>query len=33
MYFDVNNVGGLKITVTFDDQVETVDLGNYDLNE
>lgn len=33
MYFDVDNVGGLKITVTFDDQVETVDLGNYDLNE
>ena len=33
MYFDVTNVGGVKITVTFDDKVETVDLGNYDLNE
>lgn len=34
MHFDVTNVGGLnKITVTFDDKVETVDLGNYDLNQ
>lgn len=34
MYFDVTNVGGInKITVTFDDSVETVDLGNFDLNE
>lgn len=33
MYFDVTNVGGLKITITFDDKVETVDLGNFDLNE
>lgn len=33
MYFDVTNVGGVRITVTFDDKVETVDLGNYDLNE
>lgn len=33
MYFDVDNVDGVRITISFDDTVQTVDLGNYDLNE
>ena len=32
-YFDVNNVGGATITVSFNDTVETVDLGDYELND
>ena len=31
--FDASNIGGLKVTVTFDDSVETVDYGNLELNE
>ena len=31
--FDVNNVGGATLTVTFNDTVETVDLGDIELNE
>ena len=31
--FDVNNVGGAKLTVTFNDEVETIDLGDIELNE
>ena len=32
-YFDVNNVGGATITVSFNDTVETVNLGDYELND
>lgn len=31
--FDVTNVGGGSITITFHDEVETVDLGDYELND
>ena len=31
--FDVNNVGGATLTVSFDDTVETVELGDIELNE
>ena len=31
--FDVSNVGGLTVTVTFNDTVETVDLGTVELND
>lgn len=31
--FDVSNVGGSSITVTFDDSVEDVALGSFELNE
>ena len=31
--FDVNNVGGATITVSFNDTVETVSLGDYELND
>ena len=31
--FDVNNVGGATLTVTFNDEVETVELGDIELNE
>ena len=30
---DVANVGGIAITVTFNDTVETIDLGDYELND
>lgn len=32
-YFDVTNVGGATITVSFNDTVETVNLGDYELND
>lgn len=31
--FDVSNVGGAGITVTFDDTVEEVELGSFELND
>ena len=31
--FDVSNVGGATITVTFNDTVETIDLGDVELND
>lgn len=31
--FDVTNVGGASITIKFNDTVETVELGNYELND
>ncbi len=31
--FDASNIGGLKVTVTFDDTVTTVDCGDLELNE
>ncbi len=31
--FDASNIGGLKVTVTFDDTVETVDCGDWELND
>lgn len=31
--FDASNIGGLKVTVTFDDTVETVDCGELELND
>lgn len=31
--FDITNVGGVKLIVTFNDTVETVDLGDYELND
>ena len=31
--FDVNNVGGATLTVTFNDTVETVELGDIELND
>lgn len=31
--FDVSNVGGSTITITFNDTVETIELGDFDLNE
>lgn len=31
--FDVSNVGGASITVTFNDTVETIELGDYELND
>lgn len=31
--FDVTNVGGATITIKFNDTVETVELGDYELNE
>lgn len=30
--FDASNVGGMTVSVTFDDKVETVDLGDVELN-
>jgi len=30
--FDVSNVGGVKVTITFNDTVETVELGEIELN-
>ena len=33
IHYDVENVAGVRITVTFDDKVETVELGYYDLND
>lgn len=32
-YFDVTNVGGAAITISFNDTVETVELGDYELND
>lgn len=32
-YFDVTNAGGATITVSFNDTVETVNLGDYELND
>lgn len=31
--FDVNNIGSSSITISFNDNVETVDLGDYELND
>lgn len=31
--FDVTNVGGAGITITFNNEVETVELGDYELND
>ncbi len=31
--FDASNIGGLKVTVSFDDTVETVDCGDLELND
>ena len=31
--FDASNVGGATITITYNDTVETIDLGDYELNE
>ncbi len=31
--FDASDIGGLKVTITFDDSVETVDCGDLELNE
>lgn len=31
--FDVNNVGGSSITISFNDTVETVELGDFELND
>lgn len=31
--FDAPNVGGSKITISFNDTVETVELGDYELND
>lgn len=31
--FDADNVGGSSITIRFNDTVETVDLGDYELND
>jgi hypothetical protein len=33
MLFDVTNVGGTSITITFNDNVETVELGDFELND
>lgn len=33
LYFDASNVGGSTITVSFNDTVETVELGDYELND
>ena len=33
MKFDASNIGGLKVTVTFDDTVTTVDCGDVELND
>lgn len=33
MYFDAPGVGGSEVTITFNDNVETVDLGEYELND
>ena len=32
-HFDVTNVGGAAITIKFNDTVETVELGDYELND
>ena len=32
-HFDVTNVGGAAITITFNDTVETVELGDFELND
>lgn len=31
--FDASNIGGLKVTITFDDTVTTVDCGDVELND
>jgi hypothetical protein len=31
--FDVSNAGGATITVTFNDTVETISLGDVELND
>ncbi len=31
--FDASNIGGVTVTVTFDDKVETVELGDVELND
>lgn len=31
--FDVSNVGGLTVTITFNDTTETIDLGDVELND
>ena len=31
--FDVTNVGGATITIKFNDTVETVELGDHELND
>lgn len=33
LLFEASNVGGVKVTVTFNDTTETVDLGEFELNE
>lgn len=33
LLFDIENVGGTTITVSFNDTVETIDLGDYELND
>lgn len=33
LYFDAPNVGGASITVSFNDTVETIELGDYELND
>ena len=33
LYFDVPNVGGSTITISFNDTVETIELGDYELND
>lgn len=32
-HFDVSNVGGSSITIKFNDNVETIDLGDFELND
>ena len=31
--FDVTNVGGASLTIRFNDTVETIDLGDHELND
>ena len=33
LYFDASKVGGSTITITFNDSVEEVELGNVELND
>ena len=33
MLFDVSNIGDASITITFDDSVETIELGDLELND
>ena len=32
-HFDVNNVGGATITIKFNNTVEEIELGDYELND